>query len=138
MTYFSKMSDADWRYPQPALQASGRLTVSTSPRHDVYWAEYGNPAGEPVLFVHGGPGGGTQPLHARFFDPQRYRIVLFDQRGCGNSLPHAAHDAEAALRDNTTGHLIADMLALRAHLGIRTKMHLFGGSWGSTLSLAYA
>src|SRR5690606_29930665 len=120
---------------QPVCRAQGHLTVSVLPRHDVYWAEYGNPHGEPVLFVHGGPGGGTEPALARFFDPQRYRVVLFDQRGCGRSRPSAAADPDAALRDNTTLHLIEDMLALRHHLGIQGKMHVFGGSWGSTLSL---
>jgi proline iminopeptidase len=139
MTYQSKMSDAEWRYPQPTLRASGMLRVSLSPQHDVGWQEYGNPDGEPVMFVHGGPGGATKPALARFFDPERYRIVLFDQRGCGLSLPSAsAVDAGPALRDNTTAHLIGDMLALREHLGIAEKMHVFGGSWGSTLSLAYA
>jgi proline iminopeptidase len=139
MTYLSKIDDREWRYPQPALRASGHLRVSEAPRHDVYWAEYGNPAGEPVLFVHGGPGGSTKPALARFFDPERYRVVLFDQRGAGQSRPSAAgEDARPALTDNTTQHLIADMLALRKHLNITGKMHVFGGSWGSTLSLAYA
>ena len=139
MTYLSKMSDAEWRYPQPALRASGHLRVSDGSQHQVYWEEYGAPDGEPVMFVHGGPGGATKPSLARFFDPARYRIVLFDQRGCGKSTPSAsAHDAHPALTHNTTGHLIADMVALRAKLGIDGKMHVFGGSWGSTLSLAYA
>jgi proline iminopeptidase len=139
MTYLSKMADSEWRYPQPPLRASGHLEVSRSPRHELYWEEYGNPAGEPVLFVHGGPGGSTKPAFARFFAPERYRVVLFDQRGAGRSRPSAADpDARPALADNTTQHLIEDMLALRRHLGITGKMHVFGGSWGSTLSLAYA
>lgn len=136
--YLSKMGPDEWRYPQPARLAEGHLTVSEEPRHEIYWAEYGNPSGEPVLFVHGGPGGGTEPSLARFFDPARYRVLLFDQRGCGRSRPSAAVDPEGALRDNTTPHLIEDILALRRHRGITGKMHVFGGSWGSTLSLAYA
>jgi proline iminopeptidase len=139
MTYLSKIQDSEWRYAQPTLRASGKLMVSTAPRHDVYWEEYGNPRGEPVMFVHGGPGGATKPALARFFDPERYRIVLFDQRGCGHSTPSAsADDATPALSDNTTAHLIGDMVALRKQLGIDGKMHVFGGSWGSTLALAYA
>jgi proline iminopeptidase len=139
MTYLSKMSESEWRYPQPMVRASGHLRASESPRHDVYWEEYGHARGEPVMFVHGGPGGATKPSLARFFDPERYRIVLFDQRGCGRSTPSASADDPApALTDNTTAHLISDMLALRKELGIEGKMHVFGGSWGSTLSLAYA
>jgi proline iminopeptidase len=139
MTYLSKMTDSEWRYPQPPLRGAGHLLVSEAPRHEVYWEEYGNPAGEPVLFVHGGPGGSTKPALARFFAPDRYRVVMFDQRGAGRSRPSASdEDARPALRDNTTAHLIGDMLALRRHLGIDGKMHVFGGSWGSTLALAYA
>jgi len=136
--YQSKLESHEWRYPMPGLLSSGPLRVSESPRHDVYYEEYGNPRGEPVMFVHGGPGGGTEPSLSRFFDPARYRVVLFDQRGCGKSTPNAASAPELALRANTTPDLIADMGKLREHLGIRGKMHLFGGSWGSTLSLAYA
>lgn len=99
--------------------------------HVLYVEECGNPAGLPVLFVHGGPGAGCEEYHRRFFDPERYRIVLFDQRGCGRSTPHAALDG------NTTQHLISDMEYIRQHLGIERWM-LFGGSWGSTLSLVYA
>lgn len=139
MTYLSKISDDEWRYPQPSLRASGQLNVSVAPRHDMYWEDYGNAAGEPVMFLHGGPGGATQPVLARFFDPERYRIVLFHQRGCGKSTPNAsAADPKPALSDNTTGHLVADIIKLRNHLGIQGKMHVFGGSWGSTLALAYA
>ena len=137
-SYLSKLNADEWRYPQPALTADGHLRVSDAPRHDVYWHEYGNPGGEPVMLVHGGPGAGTEPALARFFDPERYRIVLFDQRGCGRSLPSAAEDPHAALSDNTTAHSIGDVLRLRAALNISGKMHLFGGSWGSTLALAYA
>jgi proline iminopeptidase len=99
--------------------------------HTLYFEECGNPDGKPVVFLHGGPGGGTDAKQRRFFDPARYRIVLFDQRGCGKSTPHAS------LVDNTTWHLVADIEALRAHLGIE-RWQVFGGSWGSTLALAYA
>jgi proline iminopeptidase len=109
--------------------ASGML--DTAGIHCIYWETSGNPDGIPVLFVHGGPGSGTSPNQRRFFDPASYRIVLFDQRGCGRSTPHGE------LADNTTPHLIADMEALRVELGI-DKWLVFGGSWGSTLALAYA
>jgi proline iminopeptidase len=99
--------------------------------HELYFEESGNPAGKPVVFLHGGPGGGTSAAMRRFFDPRRYRIILFDQRGCGRSRPHAS------LADNTTWHLVADIEALRDHLGIE-RWQVFGGSWGSTLALAYA
>lgn len=136
MSYISKISDGEWKYPPPALNRSGMLAVSGG--HRISWEEYGNAGGEPVMFLHGGPGGGCTPALARFFDPKRYRIILFDQRGCGKSVPNASHDPTAALKDNTTRHLIEDILALRRELGIPGKMHVFGGSWGSTLSLAYA
>jgi proline iminopeptidase len=116
-------------YPEIEPYRTGRLRVSDL--HEIYFEESGNPAGKPAIFVHGGPGGGTEPKQRRFFDPQAYRIVLFDQRGCGKSTPHAC------LEENTTWHLIADMEALREHLGI-ARWQVFGGSWGSTLSLAYA
>ena len=96
-------------------------------------------AGEPVMVMHGGPGAGSHISFTRFFDPQRYRIILFDQRGCGKSTPSAGDgNATAALTDNTTQHLIDDISALRHELSIGGKMHVFGGSWGSTLALAYA
>jgi len=99
--------------------------------HDLYFEESGNPRGKPVVFLHGGPGGGTEPKYRRFFDPEHYRIVLFDQRGSGKSTPHAS------LEDNTTWHLVSDIEALRTHLGI-DRWQVFGGSWGSTLAIAYA
>jgi proline iminopeptidase len=102
----------------------------------VHWEVCGNPRGKPALVVHGGPGSGCSPRARRYFDPDAYRIVLFDQRGCGRSTPHAA-DPSADMRHNTTGHLLADMERLREHLGIERWL-LFGGSWGSTLLLAYA
>jgi proline iminopeptidase len=99
-------------------------------RHTIYWEQSGNPEGVPVVFLHGGPGAGSAPVHRRFFDPQFYRIVVFDQRGCGRSMPLGE------LQDNTTAYLVADMEKLRTHLGIPGWL-LFGGSWGSTLALAY-
>jgi len=116
-------------YPPLTPYASGMM--ETAGPHRIYWETSGNPDGVPVLFVHGGPGSGTSPNQRRFFDPARYRIVLFDQRGSGRSTPHGE------LADNTTPHLIADMEALRTQLGIDTWL-VFGGSWGSTLALAYA
>ncbi|MCC6552493.1 MAG: prolyl aminopeptidase [Polyangiaceae bacterium] len=116
-------------YPEIEPNTTGRLRVSDI--HELYYEESGNPEGKPVVFVHGGPGGGTDPKQRRFFDPAAYRIVLFDQRGCGKSTPHASLD------ENTTWHLIADMERLREHLGVERWM-VFGGSWGSTLALAYA
>ncbi len=116
-------------YPPIEPFRSGTLRVGAV--HELYFEESGDPHGKPVVFVHGGPGGGTEPRQRRFFDPSKYRIVLFDQRGCGKSTPHAS------LVDNTTWHLVADMEALRAHLSIE-RWQVFGGSWGSTLGLAYA
>ena len=116
-------------FPEVEPEAAGRLAVDM--RHALYWESCGNPYGVPVVFLHGGPGGGCLPHHRRFFDPEFWRIVLFDQRGAGRSTPYAE------LVDNTTWHLIADMERLRAHLGV-DRWLLFGGSWGSTLALAYA
>ncbi len=119
----------------PAIQPyeTGMLDVGAG--QSVYWEISGNPDGKPVVFLHGGPGGGTEPFHRQFFDPAAYKIVLLDQRGCGRSNPHIADGA--SLETNTTGHLIADIEALRIHLGIG-RWQVFGGSWGSTLALAYA
>jgi proline iminopeptidase len=116
-------------FPEIHPYRSGTLAVSDP--HRIYFEECGNPQGKPVVMVHGGPGGGSNPTMRRFHDPARYRIILFDQRGCGRSTPHAS------LQDNTTWHLVADMEALRAHLGLE-RWQLCGGSWGSTLALAYA
>ncbi len=116
-------------YPPIEPLETGRLEVDA--RHSLYWEICGNPAGRPVLFLHGGPGAGCVPDHRRFFDPDHYRIVLFDQRGSGRSTPLGA------LEDNTTDHLVADIEALRAQLAI-DRWLVFGGSWGSTLALAYA
>ena len=116
-------------YPEIEPFNRGRLKVSSI--HEIYFEEAGNPAGAPVVVLHGGPGGGSSPTLRRFHDPAHYRIVTFDQRGCGRSTPHAA------LEQNTTWDLVADMEMLRLHLGIE-RWQVFGGSWGSTLALAYA
>jgi len=108
---------------------TGRLKVSDL--HTIHFQECGNPKGKPLVFLHGGPGGGIDPVYHRYFDPRKWRIVLPDQRGCGKSRPHAE------LRENTTWDLVDDIEKLREHLGI-DRWVVFGGSWGSTLSLAYA
>jgi proline iminopeptidase len=121
-------------YPPLEPYDTGMLIVGDGQR--VYYEQSGNPDGKPVVYLHGGPGGGTSPWQRRFFDPAEYRIILFDQRGCGRSTPHAS-EPTADLRHNTTWHLVADMELLRKNLGIR-RWQVFGGSWGSTLALAYA
>ncbi|WP_216895033.1 prolyl aminopeptidase [Nocardia alni] len=120
-------------YPPLEPNRHGLLDVGDGQR--LYWEECGNPDGKPVVFLHGGPGGATAPMHRRFFDPSAYRIVLFDQRGCGRSTPHIADGA--GLETNTTWHLVADIERLRTHLDV-DRWQVFGGSWGSTLALAYA
>src|SRR5436190_4568806 len=121
-------------YPPIEPYETGELIVGDG--HRVYWEQSGNPEGKPVVFLHGGPGAGTSPWHRRFFDPDRYRIVLLDQRGSGRSTPHAS-TPDADLRFNTTWHLVADIELLRRNLGI-ASWQVFGGSWGSALALAYA
>lgn len=122
-----------WKYPPSTPNTPpGYLKVSEQPPHEIYWEEHGNPKGDPVIFLHGGPGAGVGDKSARFFDPQHFRIILFDQRGAKRSKPYASLDA------NTTPELIKDIDKLRHALGIKGKAHLFGGSWGSTLALAYA
>lgn len=116
-------------FPEIEPYDTGYLAVDDL--HSVYYEQCGNPEGKPAIFVHGGPGGGSNAIHRRFWNPKRYRVVLFDQRGCGRSTPHAE------LRNNTTWHLVSDMERIRERLGIE-RWQLFGGSWGSTLSLAYA
>jgi proline iminopeptidase len=116
-------------FPEIGPFETGYLPLSGS--HVMYWEQVGNPRGVPVLFLHGGPGAGAGAVHRRFFDPGFWRTVIFDQRGAGRSRPLGS------LEDNTTGHLVADIEVLRWHLGI-DRWLLFGGSWGSTLALAYA
>lgn len=116
-------------YPEIEPFDMGRLKVS--PVHEIYYEQSGNPNGKPAVFLHGGPGGGLVPEYRRYFDPDIYHLVLFDQRGAGKSTPHAS------LEDNTTWHLVEDIERLREHFGIERWL-VFGGSWGSTLSLAYA
>ena len=116
-------------YPQ--IEPFRTQLLAVDPRHTLYVEECGNPNGVPVVFLHGGPGAGMAPYHRRFFDPARYHIVLFDQRGAGQSTPHAD------LVDNTTWHLVADIETIREQLQIE-RWVVFGGSWGSTLALAYA
>jgi len=116
-------------YPEIEPYDHGMLDVGDG--HRVYWELCGNPNGKPVVFLHGGPGGGCTPTQRRLFDPDKYRILLFDQRGCGRSTPYASLEA------NTTWHLVADIERLRQMIGV-DKWMVFGGSWGSTLALAYA
>ncbi|MBT2229199.1 prolyl aminopeptidase [Nonomuraea sp. NEAU-A123] len=120
----------------PPIEPYDHGHLDTGDGHLVYWEVCGNPQGKPALVVHGGPGSGCTPRQRRGFDPERYRIILFDQRNCGRSLPHAS-DPATDLTTNTTHHLIADMERLREHLGVDQWL-LYGGSWGSTLMLAYA
>lgn len=115
----------------PPIDPYGTGFLRLDDRHAMYWEQSGNPRGVPVIFLHGGPGAGATSAHRRFFDPYHYRIVVFDQRGAGRSTPHGA------IEDNTTPILVADIERLRLHLGI-DRWHVFGGSWGSTLALAYA
>lgn len=117
------------KYPPIEPYKTGHLSVSGN--HKIYWEESGRPDGLPVLFVHGGPGSGTEPSHRCYFNPQIYRIILVDQRGCGKSVPHSS------LENNTTWDLVSDFEILRAQLNISSWV-VFGGSWGSTLALAYA
>jgi proline iminopeptidase len=130
----------DWQRPRthrhmatlfPPIEARASGLLQADALHTLYWEESGRPDGIPVVFLHGGPGAGCSPRHRCFFDPAVYRIILFDQRGSGRSQPLGE------LRDNTTAHLIVDMERLRQHLGV-DRWLLFGGSWGSTLALAYA
>jgi proline iminopeptidase len=115
----------------PPIEPYNQGVLQVCDLHRIYFEECGNPDSKPVVFLHGGPGGGIIPAYRQYFDPSRWRVVLFDQRGCGKSTPHAE------LRENTTWDLVADIEKLRVHLGIE-KWVVFGGSWGSTLSLAYA
>lgn len=116
-------------YPAIEPYDTGYLRVSTL--HELYYEQVGNPHGKPVVFLHGGPGSEIRPSYRQFFDPAHYRIVLFEQRGCGRSRPHAT------LEENTTWHLVEDLEKIKTHLGI-DKWIVFGGSWGSSLALVYA
>lgn len=116
-------------YPPIEPYSQGKLKVSQL--HTIHYEESGNPQGKPVVFLHGGPGGGITPMYRQYFDPQQWHIVIFAQRGCGQSIPYAE------LRENTTWDLVSDIEKLREHLNI-DKWMVFGGSWGSTLALTYA
>lgn len=120
---------ADYLYPN--IDPFDQKVIETGDGHRVYVEQCGNPNGVPVLVLHGGPGGGCSPAMRRYFDPDHYRVVLFDQRGCGRSRPHAS------VQDNTTWHLVQDIETIRGLLGI-DRFILFGGSWGATLALIYA
>ncbi|MGK7905096.1 MAG: prolyl aminopeptidase [Hormoscilla sp.] len=115
----------------PPIEPYKEGTLQVSDLHQIYYQEAGNPDGKPMLFLHGGPGGGIVPVYRQYFDPTKWRIILFDQRGCGRSTPHAE------LRENTTWDLVNDIEKLRVQLGIESWV-VFGGSWGSTLTLAYS
>lgn len=115
----------------PDIRTNQTYHLPVDDTHTLYIEESGNPQGIPIVFIHGGPGAGTSPFDRRFFDPEKYRIILFDQRGAGQSKPHAS------LNDNSTSHLVADIEKIRQHLNIE-KWAVFGGSWGSTLALVYA
>lgn len=125
------MTTEQYRSLYPPIEPFDTGMLSVSERHTLYYEQCGNPDGKPVVFLHGGPGGGCNSDNRRYFDPATYRIILFDQRGCGRSTP------QADITDNTTWHLIADIERLRTQLAI-DKWQVFGGSWGSTLALAYA
>ncbi len=131
LSYASAMHPRPMRELFPPITPYSQGFLGVDDVHNIYWEQSGNPDGVPILVVHGGPGAGASSVHRRFFDPEFYRIIIFDQRGAGRSHPLGS------LRNNTLAHLIDDMEQLRIHLKI-ARWHLFGGSWGSTLSLAYA
>ena len=124
------MENKELRQFYPEIEPFKTEFLKVSDLHTIYLEQSGNPQGKPILFIHGGPGGGTNPQHRQYFDPKQYHIILFDQRGCGKSTP------SSELRENTTWDLVSDIEKIRLHLGIE-KWTLFGGSWGSTLALAY-
>ncbi|UTW58512.1 prolyl aminopeptidase [Kordiimonas sp. SCSIO 12603] len=124
-------STTTFRTLYPTIEPYSVQHLAVDGGHQIYVEQSGNPNGIPILFVHGGPGGGTSGIQRRFFNPKKFRIILFDQRGCGKSRPHAS------LENNTSWDLVADMEAIRKHLGVN-RWSLFGGSWGSTLALLYA
>ena len=115
----------------PEIQPYNEFKLNVSDLHTIHIEESGNPNGKPVIFLHGGPGGGIEPVYRQYFNPKKWRIIIFDQRGCGKSTPHAE------LKENTTWDLVADIEKIRRHLNIN-KWVVFGGSWGSTLALSYS
>jgi len=115
----------------PEIEPFNEFQLQVSDLHTIHIEESGNPEGKPVIFLHGGPGGGIEPIYRQYFDPKKWRIIIFDQRGCGRSTPHAE------LSENTTWDLVADIEKIREYLNIK-KWAVFGGSWGSTLSMSYA
>ncbi len=119
------------KYLYPAIEPYREFDLKVSELHTIHIEESGNPNGKPVIFLHGGPGGGIEPIYRQYFNPRKWRVIIFDQRGCGKSTPHAE------LRENTTWDLVADIETIRRYLDI-DKWAVFGGSWGSTLSLAYS
>mmetsp|Transcript_23972 Transcript_23972/g.45108 ORF Transcript_23972/g.45108 Transcript_23972/m.45108 type:complete len:372 (+) Transcript_23972:3-1118(+) len=121
----------DFRTGYPPIEAYETGFLQVSDLHNIYWEQSGNPNGNPVVVLHGGPGGGCPPSYRTYFDPAKYRIIMFDQRGAGQSLPFAE------LKENTTWDLVSDIEKVRVHLGVE-KWVVFGGSWGSTLSLSYS
>lgn len=125
------MVDGSMRELYPPIDPYFTEMLPVSGLHTLYVEQVGNPRGTPVVFLHGGPGGGSNPMYRQFFNPEKYRIILFDQRGCGRSTPHAE------LQENTTWDLVRDIEVIRQHLGIEQWV-VFGGSWGSTLALAYS
>lgn len=131
LSYASAMHPRPMRELFPPITPYSQGFLSVDDIHTIYWEQSGNPDGVPILVVHGGPGAGASSVHRRFFDPDFYRIIIFDQRGAGRSHPLGS------LQNNTLPHLVGDMEQLREHLRV-DRWHLFGGSWGSTLSLAYA
>ncbi|MGV8909113.1 MAG: prolyl aminopeptidase [Propionicimonas sp.] len=133
MTTINHLTE-DVLYPTIEPYLNGLLDVGDG--QQLYWEECGNPRGKPVVFIHGGPGGGCVPAHRQFFDPELYRVILFDQRNCGRSTPHAS-EPDVDLSANTTWHLVDDLELLRTDRGVE-RWQVFGGSWGSALGLAYA
>jgi proline iminopeptidase len=131
MTCHSRLLSDSLRQLYPEIEPYQTFRLPVDDIHELYVEQAGNPEGEPVVFLHGGPGGGVEDIYRRYFNPQQWRIILFDQRGSGRSTPHAC------IENNTTWDLVADIERLREHLGVE-KWHVCGGSWGSTLSLSYA
>ncbi len=135
---YTKLYDKGWKYDLLTPYATGNIPLPEHAPHVMHYKQFGNPKGEPLIFIHGGPGGAIPATYTRMFDPKRYRIIMFDQRGCGESTPHVRDDLHGAMAGNITHNLVGDIETLRNHLGIKGKAHIFGGSWGSTLALAYA